>query len=247
MNNINMSMKRNNHFDFTWFFRLKLYLRTHDLTFKTWWQLTKYYAFSFKSITTKIFVFLLCAVILIPISLHLEQWALSITPEQVKQASNNIIGVQPIGNPGIEFSFLSNTPVWVVFFIESITIILSVICLLIVSDKLYFLIPISFCLIGGIMNCDSRASVNEYVYGSYYYLEHFLNPTSYHYANYGVVIDYWYFHTGSSYAIFNLNDTLVISGGSGFVVFLFIDFLYIYYPTFVSPKKYKDVSREFRY
>lgn len=87
------------------------------------------------------------------------------------------------------------------------------------------------------MNCDSRASIHEYIEGSYYYFQHLFYPDSYHYKNYGVVIDYWYFHTGSSYAIFNFNDTLVISGGIGFVLFLFIDFLYIYYPTLKVKKK----------
>lgn len=221
--------KKNKKINTEWFFNKKLYVTKNDVGFYEWFQITKKDIFSLKAILIKIFIFLLCAVILVPISLHLQAWALSISYNQMISDSNSIVGVEPIGNPGIEFSFLSNTPVWVVFFAESITIILASICLIIITAKPWFIIPVSFCLIGGIMNANSRASIHEYVEGSWYQYQHDLFPNSSNYKKHDVVIDYWYFHTGKDYAIFNFNDTCVISGAIGFIFFILLTFIYTYF------------------
>lgn len=225
-------MKNKNKIDTSWFFNKTYYLR-HSNKICYSLRVLKYDIFSWKALFIKSIIFLCCCIILIPTSLHLENWALSLTYNQTQKQSNSIIGIQPIGNPGIEFSFLSNTPVWVVFFSESITIFLATLCLIISSYKPWLIVPISFCLIGGIMNLDSRASLHEYVPGSYYYERHIMDLLDKNYKNYGVVIDYWHFYTGNNYVIFNFNDTLVISGAIGYILFIFITFIYIYFASFI--------------
>ncbi|MBO6042451.1 hypothetical protein J6P52_04850, partial [bacterium] len=86
-------------------------------------------------------------------------------------------------------------------------------------------------LIGGIMNTNCRATEFEYYEGSYFYLQHTLNPTSKQYGLSNIVIDYWHFNNHSNnYVIFNFNDTCVISGSIGFISFLIITIIFNYYP-----------------
>lgn len=214
-----------------WFFKKRIYFNENDLKFKQWFQIIIKESLNWKAILIKAIVFLVCACILIPISLHLQYWALRISPNEVIAASNGLISVQPIGNPGIEFSLLAHDNSALVFFVESITIILASICLIIVSPKIYLLIPLSFVLIGGIMNTNCRATEFEYYEGSYFYLQHTLNPTSKQYGLSNIVIDYWHFNNHSNnYVIFNFNDTCVISGSIGFISFLIITIIFNYYP-----------------
>ena len=212
-----------NKFNPKWFLKRKVYLNEHEFKLKEWLQIIIHDSLNWKAIIIKIIVFLINAAILIPISLHLQYWALRITPQEVIAASNSIIGVQPIGNPGIEFSLLSHTSSSLIFFIESITIILSCICLILVSPKIYLLVPVCFVLIGGIMNTNCRASVFNYYEGSYFHLQHLLDPTNRQYGLKNIVIDYWHFNSHTTnYVIFNFSDTCIISGSIGYITFLII-------------------------
>ncbi len=221
----------------------KQYLRTHEINFKVWFKVTWYEIFKLESILFKIFWFLLCCSILIPISLYFENWALHLTFEQCIEASNNIIQVRPIGNPGILFSFLSDTKPWVVFFCESITIIVTSIALIFCRPKWYYMIPLSFIFVGAIMNTDSRSSVHPYIENSYYFMQHFLNPASSHYKNHNVVIDYWFFNTKGSIAIFNFNDCCVISGTIAFFTFLFINIYITYIPALKKEREDEKINK----
>ncbi|MBP5783247.1 signal peptidase II [bacterium] len=118
-----------------------------------------------------------------------------------------------------------------VFFVESITIIIASICLILCPNNWLYMVSISFVLIGGIMNTNCRASIHEYYEGSYYQLQHYLNPTDPQYQIKNVVIDYWHFNTDKTqYCIFNFNDCCVISGAIGYGLFLFINLLINYAP-----------------
>lgn len=242
-------MKKNrNILNTKWFFNRVYFIKTkeNNLSFFQIISTYKKDIFSWKNIILKVSMFLICCVILIPISLHLQNWALSLSVSDIKNLNdtNSIIGVQPIGNPGIEFSFLSSTPVWVVYFMESITIILASICLIFIMAKPWYVIPLSFCLIGGIMNANSRASLHDYVEGSYYYYQYLNSGDKAQYANRNVVIDYWYFKTGNRYSIFNFNDTCVISGAIAFILSILIFWIYLFIIPYNKEKRPNDLKYE---
>ena len=90
---------------------------------------------------------------------------------------------------------------------------------------------IQFIIVFIFHQCLVNCSVHEYYDGSYYQLQHFLNPNDPQYGIKNVVIDYWHFNTDrTQYCIFNFNDCCVISGAIGYGLFLFINLLINYAP-----------------
>lgn len=176
-----------------------------DNIYKIWIYLLKIY--SIKFILKKIVIFLISGLIVLTISFVCRQLAID-SNKQSYVLINNFLNINIIGNTGISFSLFNNNSASLIYFIQSIPIILAFI-FLIFSKYLLNDFFIGLVFFGGLSNIIDRSIIDNYLYITNIY-------------KIDAVVDYLQFSFIPNSAIFNFPDVFIVIGIISFILSILI-------------------------
>lgn len=128
----------------------------------------------------------------------------------------NFININIVENTGIAFSGLSNSSSSVVYFVQSIPILIGGI-IFFFSCSLYFDVGICLLFFGGLCNIIDRSIVDTYTNMQNLNGENTINA----------VVDYFEFDSGfiNNFAVFNLPDVYIICGVAEVIIIMLITWI----------------------
>lgn len=153
----------------------------------------------------KILIFIVCGFVVLLSSFLVREWALN---SQTRSQSflPGFIDIFIIGNTGISFSLLENSPSELIYFIQSIPIFVCLIVLIFSYSKIIDVF-ISIIFFAGLSNVVDRGLIDNYKY-------------LYNIEEINAVVDYFKFSFIRNSAIFNLPDTFIVLSTIGLILFI---------------------------
>lgn len=157
--------------------------------------------FGLKAIITKLLMFSIAIILLIPAAVALNLWA---QKSAIKEFDNPFISIEINVNTGIAFSWLENNTMYV-YLIQAIVVFCVLIILLFFCKKWYYILFWSLVFLGGLFNIIDRTCVKKIVCLGDELVEN-------------AAIDYFKFNNINFPAIFNIPDVGVCAGAALSVV-----------------------------